>query len=217
MEKQTRKSYPISLKLDANTFSETNGNRQAAKHFNVDESMIRRWRKIKNTLCVVPNKRRNTAKRSRAAKWPAIENEMKKWVIEQRSNGRQVHGLSILREARSYAKKNKISFNGSSKWVYAFMKRSDLVRRAVTSTGQHLPADWEEKVENFKRFVNENKIGLELHQIANMDEVPVSFDLPSKFTIAEKGTSDVKITTTGNYFEFLLFVVLSVNTQHSDF
>lgn len=199
MEKQCRKSYSIKLKLEAIKFSEINGNRSAARLFNVDESMVRRWRKNKNSYIEVPNKNKKTQKRHRKAKWPAIDTAMKKWVVEQRAKGLQVHGVSILREARIFAKQHKIPFNGSPKWVFLFMKRNKLVRRAVTSTGQHLPDDWEEKMESFRNFVTENMNDLELKHIGNMDEVPVSFDLPSKFTIAEKGSSDVKIATTGKY------------------
>ena len=63
------------------------------------------------------------------------------------------------------------------------MKRNDFVRRAVTSVGQNLPPDWEEKVVKFRDYVDQNQAGLETWQIGNMDEVPVTSDLPGNFTI----------------------------------
>ena len=70
--------------------------------------------------------------------------------------------------------------------------------RAVTSVGQQLPHDWEEKVELFKCYVNEKKQGVELMHIGNFDEVPMSFDLPGNFTVDIKDAENVKITTTGS-------------------
>ena len=75
------------------------------------------------------------------------------------------------------------------------MKRKDLVKRAVTSVGQHLPEDWEDKLASFQDFVETQS---DKSIIGNMYEVPVTFDMPSNLTIAEKGSSDIKITTTGH-------------------
>ena len=63
------------------------------------------------------------------------------------------------------------------------MKRNNLVRRAVTSVDQHLPANWQEKVSEIQKFVDDKKPGISLSHIGNMDEVDVSFDLPNKFTM----------------------------------
>ena len=118
-----------------------------------------------------------------------------KWVLALRDKGRQVSGRQILQEARAQPIKMNINFKGSLKWVYKFMKRNNLVRRGVTSVGQHLPANWQKKVSEFQKFVDDKKPGISLSHIENMDEVAVSFDLPNKFTIAERGSSDIKITT----------------------
>ena len=72
-----------------------------------------------------------------------------------------------------------------------------------------LPPDWEEKVVKFREYVDQNKAGLETWQIGNMDEVPVTFDLPGNFTIEKKGTSDVRVMTTGHE-KTKLTVVLAV-------
>ena len=71
------------------------------------------------------------------------------------------------------------------------MHRNQLSVRAVTSVGQSLPINWEETVEFFKLFICEKIVGLEKNQIGNMDEVPMSFDMRSNFTVESKGTEDV--------------------------
>ena len=67
--KSTRMSYPIKLKLDAIKFAENNGgNRRAADHYGVDESMVRDWRKNKVKLTDLGNtkgEKTKTASRKR--------------------------------------------------------------------------------------------------------------------------------------------------------
>jgi hypothetical protein len=50
---------------------------------------------------------------------------------------------------------------------------------------------------SFKCFVETKIKGIDLHQIGNMDEVPMRFDMPSNFTVDRKGAQDIKISTTG--------------------
>ena len=44
---------------------------------------------------------------------------------------------------------NVENFKGTNGWCTRFMKRNNLSMRAVTSVGQSLPADWEEKKNHF--------------------------------------------------------------------
>ena len=45
-----RHAYEASLKLKAIEYAEAHGNRAAARHFNVNESMVRKWRKQEDAL-----------------------------------------------------------------------------------------------------------------------------------------------------------------------
>ena len=38
----------------------------------------------------------------------------------------------------------------------------------------------------------------DIQDIGNMDEVPMSFDMPGNFTVDQKGAEDIRITTTGS-------------------
>lgn len=197
--KTKRNSYSIKFKIEAIQFASNNSIRKTANHFGIDESLVRRWKKSQEKLHQTPNKNRKTLQKHRPAKWLALEAHLKSWILDQRSAGRQISGTSVLHEARkSSVQMNLTNFKGSPKWVFNFMKRNNIVRRAVTSVGQHLPDDWEVKQASFVNFVNKNKEGLSLDQIGNMDEVPVTFDMPSNFTLEQKGTSDVKVVTCGS-------------------
>jgi hypothetical protein len=78
------------------------------------------------------------------------------------------------------------------------MHRYGLSVRANTSVGQQLPPYWEVKVAGFRKFCSENLAGVSMEHFYNMDEVPVSFDMPRNYTVKYKGSQDVKIFTTGH-------------------
>lgn len=61
-----------------------------------------------------------------------------------------------------------------------------------------MPEDWQEKFHAFRLFYENNKANVDLRNLGNMDEVPVSFDMPSNYTVDQKGVEDVKITSTGH-------------------
>lgn len=201
--KSNRSSYSVDFKLRVIELAKTTSCRKAARHFGIHETQARRWKTdeknlVETATAISPKVRKHLYKR-RQPKFLALEQYLKKWVFDKRTSGHQVSGTSILLEARKQALALEIDgFKGSPKWIFSFMKRNGFVRRAITSTGQNLPHDWEAKAASFREFVTCHKNGLALHQVGNMDEVPVTFDLPSNFTIEKKGTSDVKIMTTGN-------------------
>ncbi|TWW64127.1 hypothetical protein D4764_03G0011350 [Takifugu flavidus] len=114
-----RHAYEAYFKLQAIEYAAENGNRAAAKHFNVNESMDRNCRKQESE--------RN------------------------------------------------------------FMRRWHLSIRARTTVAQRLPADYPERA----------AISAPSH-ITNMNEIPLTFDIPLTHTVEKKGTSTGAIHTTGH-------------------
>jgi hypothetical protein len=89
------------------------------------------------------------------------------------------------------------------------MRRNNLCIHSTSSVGQKLPEDWEAKVQKFRLYVKENLCGVDPAHSGNMDEVPISFDLPGSRAVRLKGAKEVSIAMTGH--EKLNFtVVLSV-------
>ncbi|CAL4062438.1 unnamed protein product, partial [Meganyctiphanes norvegica] len=80
------------------------------------------------------------------------------------------------------------------------MKRNDLCMRTRTSLCQKMPQEFGDQVIEFHRYVinARQKITYELSQIANMDEVPLTFDVPSNKTVDSKGVHSVTVKTTGH-------------------
>ncbi len=162
---------------------------------------------------------RNRARRYKNEFWPELEQDLKKWIIEERTKGRKVSTVIIRVKAAEMANQRKIAeFKGSSQWCARFMKRHHLSVRATTSVGQKLPIDWEEKLASFKLFVDNKKAGIEAQHIENMDEVPVSFDMVGNHTIDNKGAKEVKITSTGheksNFTVILCATADGANAHH---
>ena len=80
------------------------------------------------------------------------------------------------------------------------MKRNALSLRQKTTLAQRLPADYEEKIVRFHCFIIDRlkEHGYLFHLIANMDETPLTFDMPPNRTINNMGEKTIKIRTTGN-------------------
>lgn len=197
--KRKRVSYTSELKLKIIEKAEEIGNREAGRIFNVDESNIRLWRKSKAKLQNMDRKRR--ADRRGHAAWPALENELHKWILNQRESGLSVSTVTIRRKARIIAREmNLENFKGGATWCYRFMKRKKLSVRARTTVGQELPENWEQKVEDFLNYVKEiiKEKNFSPKEIINMDEVPLCFDCPPNYTVDSRGKESISITTTGH-------------------
>lgn len=210
MSDKKRKTFTLEFKLNAVEYAHQTSITKAADHFGVNLSQISRWKSQEESMKKKGKKESKVVKRNRSIQWPELEALLKTWIINRRKQGFVVSGSSILREARGQAVRMKLdSFKGSSFWIHSFMKRNKLSIRAVSSVGQKLPEDWVEKKDAFVKYVTQIKDNYALTQIGNMDEVPVTFDMPSKFTVEQKGSSDVRVTTSGaekNRFTVVLCV-----------
>ena len=194
-----RSSYTTEWKLRAIELAKANGNRKAAKELNVDESMIRRWRKQEDVL----RQTKKTCKslRGNTPRWPELEDNLKHWVLEMQSVGRSISTVSIRLKAKALAKEMGITnFSGAQSWCTRFMKRNYLSIRCKTTLSQRRPSDFEEKASTFRQFclMKIEEKNIDHNCIVNMDEVPVPFDMPPNRTIEQVGANSVPIITTGN-------------------
>lgn len=205
---QAHKKYlTIKEKLEAVEFAkaipegglEENGNRKAARTFNVDESEVRRWRKHEDLLKATPKDRRSAIGRGRKAHHPELEAELAEWHSSQRAAGHAVNTVDLRRKALEIARQRNIeNFHAGLHWVNNFMHRKAITIRASTHVGQRLPKDWEGQSARFMDRVHEGANGVRLKNIINMDETSCTFDMPRKRTTEKKGAKEVVITTTGH-------------------
>ena len=72
-------SYEAGYKLNVVKYAELHGNSNAMREFDVNEKLIRDWRKIKETLMDMPKSKR--ARRGLISSFPTLEAELNDWQI----------------------------------------------------------------------------------------------------------------------------------------
>ncbi|KAG8198248.1 hypothetical protein JTE90_021505 [Oedothorax gibbosus] len=202
MDRRKRFSYEASFKLKVVLRAEEANNMVAAREFGVNEKSVREWRKLKGVL----KKSKKTAKsaRGKAAQFPDLDKAVLTWVLESRQNGhivtRTAIRLKALHLAKTVMKNHPGESSASAGWCSRFMERYGLSLRQRTKIAQKLPKQLEEKIVAFqKEVINLRKENnFELSQIGNMDETPMTFDIPINRTVNAKGDKTVLIKTTGH-------------------
>lgn len=221
--KRNRNAYSIKQKKEVVEYAKQVGRNKAASHFELDASMVGRWVKASSGWIEV-NQNSKRLGSGRKPFYPESEKRLYDWIISQRKQGLavtyaivKVKMLNILKEdnvASAVAETAETavtvaptttamaaeSFKTSDKWISSFMKRNKLAWRRRTRVSQKLPAQTEELLEKFRQFIIQLRIkkSFELHNILNMDETPVWFDMAGNFTIGQKGEKTVHIRATGN-------------------
>ena len=145
------------------------------------------------------------ANRGKTAAWPELEVDLLSWITEKRNNGLAILPSLVRLKALELAKHRKYQipeghFKAGNHWCQTFMKRNGLSLRQKTTLAQRLPDDYEEKIVRFHRYIidRRNEHNYLLHLTANMDETPLTFDMPPNRTINSIGEKTVKIRPTGN-------------------
>ena len=112
-----------------------------------------------------------------------------KMEIEKRKNGLKILPSIVLLKALELSKDVKYNisegdFKARNHWCQRFMKRKNLSLRQKTTLAQRLPDDYEEKIVRFHCFIIDRRKekGYPLHFIANMDETPLTFNMPPNRT-----------------------------------
>ena len=196
-KKNKRSAYDASFKLKVVQHAEKcNNNRKTAAEFGISEKQVRDWRKIKLKLLEMP--RHKKARRGQQTAFVTEENDLKNWIINLRQDGYIVTRSAIRLKAKELI--TDPSFKASAGWCTRFMCRHRLTIRQKTKICQKLPADLDDKIISFQRFVIRLRKTHQypLSQIGNMDETPMFFYLPSNRTVDSLGNKTITIKTTGH-------------------
>lgn len=194
-----RFTYPASFKLKVIKCAEEIGNRAAGEKHSVDESSVRRWRRLKIELSKCKRGRKSFSG-PRKGRFPDIDASVLTFFTELRNKGLPVSRKAMMLKAKQIANNNEISFKASRGWCEKFMKRENLSIRRRTTVCQKMPEDYAEQIAEYQSYVKAlhktNKY--EVSQIGNADETPIFFDMPRNYTVNVKGEKQVIIKTTGN-------------------
>ena len=196
-EKRKRCSYDARFKLKVVQYAKDHGNNsKAAREFGVSERQVREWKKMAGELQEMPKTKR--ARRGRTTTHVEDERVLNEWVMDNRRSGNIVTRDSIRLRAKSTF--TDPTFLASTGWCTNFMNRYDLSLRAKTKISQRLPRDLEEKLTSFQTHIirMRQQHDYPLSNIGNMDETPLTFDLPGGRTVHPTGEWTVLIRTTGH-------------------
>ena len=80
-----RQLFPTREKLKVISYAEAHGNRAAGREFNMNETNVRQWRRLKDRLQKMP--RSKMADRGSSAHFPELEAELLQWVTDRRFQG----------------------------------------------------------------------------------------------------------------------------------
>lgn len=199
--KNERRSYDACFKVAVAKYAITTNNCLAARRFDVTEANVRRWRKDLPRLqnC---NKTRRAFRGPTKGRHDELEQIVVKFVQEKRNEGVPISREVIRLKANEVARQMNIpqqTFRASLGWVKRMMKRQGFSLRRRTTLAQRLPADFEDKLLSFQRYIIKLRHAHNylMSQIGNCDQTPVFFYMPSNTTVNTKGEKTVMIRTTG--------------------
>ncbi|XP_038139413.1 chromobox protein homolog 1b isoform X1 [Cyprinodon tularosa] len=190
LKMEKRHAYEAQFKLKAISYAEEHGNRAAAREFKINESMVRKWRKLENKLRQVKKTQRSF--RGNKARWPELEERLERWIIEQRTSGASVSTVTVRLKAVTLAEEMKIEhFQGGSSWCFRFMKRRHFSIRTRTTVEQQRLMHHNEKLASFHSHCSKHIAHKRIQpsHITNTDQVPLTFNILVNHTVEKKGTS----------------------------
>src|SRR5271154_625085 len=208
VSEKLRRVWNVREKLAVIMYHEKgNSKNKTAAKFNIETKQVRDWLSKKDQFMnAQPSLKR--LNKGKLPKYLVLEVALVEWVRERRNNQQAVSRQMIQVKAKALAQQHEWqikcpdvqSFAFSNKWLDGLMSRNNLSNHHHTTVTQHLPNNLIEKQQEFLVFVMYRRIQHDypLAFIGNMDETPMTFDLPSNTTVDEIGTRTVSIRTTGH-------------------
>ncbi len=194
-----RHTYSASFKLMVIKSAEVIGNRGASVEYSVDESYVRRWRRIKDKLSKCERSRKSFSG-PRTGRHPVIDAAVLSFLTELRTRGLPVTQKAIMSKAQQIANENGVIFKGSRGWCDKFMKRAQLSLRPRTTIGQTMPADFAEQISRYQAYVKtlHKTKKYDTSQIGSAYEIKIYIDMPRSYTVNVEEEKKIMIQTTGN-------------------
>jgi hypothetical protein len=218
-----RRNFTLKFKLKAINYLKSDkinyNKNKAQKHSKSDlgryvsRQLFQNWLKQEPELLILKDdrsinfSRKRNLNKNKVPFFPNIDKKTLEKIKRRRELGLQVSDADIkqfsiealedLKIERPVCK--ELNFRASNGWRYGFKQRNNIVLREATSVGQKIPDNAKEIALEFFDYNNEwlKKNESEQVFIANMDEIPMYFDVPGNKTYDFKRVQTVKIKTTG--------------------
>ena len=207
-KKRNYQKYSLQFKIKViKEAKSNNNNRLTARTYDLDESLLRDWRKneakILKNLDSCTNQQVQSPFRvkggGRKVRDEDLEIEVYDWIISLRAQHLRVTRKAIQQKALFIAGP-ETDFKASRGWLEKFMKRYDLSLRRQTHISQRLPKDVEDRITNFFIFLRKYfaNYGITEANIVASDQTPIWFDNCGSSTIEVEGSKSVSLKSTGH-------------------
>ena len=187
--KQTRTCHSIEKKQEVVEYAKKHSIYKASIHYSLSCGTIGPWVK-KDFSKIEDNKRRSSGGGRKLSYPPRIEEELTKWILEQRDLQPNLSTQDILDHAVALVQPVCPTFSGTRGWLHKFLARNNLLDANNAPLIKKLPAALEEKITTFLESIREarNDYDYPKHLLGNMDEVSVQINMASNRK-AEKSTT----------------------------
>uniref|UniRef100_A0A914DMW1 DDE-1 domain-containing protein n=1 Tax=Acrobeloides nanus TaxID=290746 RepID=A0A914DMW1_9BILA len=179
---KTRRAFTIKEKLEAISYAKANSKRAASSHFEVDKKCITDWmnkeKEMRESL-LKPNLKRRLPGGGRHLRDKEFDERLAEWVKSQREKKLRVSRRLIQIQAQKMAS----ALTNEDDEEIVFKKP---------------PADYEQKIVDFIMYLSQLRKINKFHYIYAADETPVYLDASSGKCVAEKGSKEVSVLTTGH-------------------
>ena len=211
------RSYTVAFKLTVIKNAEVQGNRAAARKFDVDERHVREWRGNKESIVTVSatpsgTKRKRIDGGGRKPLFQDIDDLVLDWITSRRERGLRVSRKLITKKVQVVFDELKLTrkddtscgadeeeFKTSRGWLEMFMHRNHLSLRRKTSVAQKDPDHLVAKIVAYVLHVRrlQSRSNYRPCNIIAMDE---TFGLTwlSETTVDTTGATTVTLKTTGH-------------------
>ncbi len=129
-----KRSFTPAFKLQVIKRAEENTNRSAAKEFNIDDKMVREWRKQKERLEALPPEKleRKMGNSGLRPLLPELEKTLVEWIKTQ---PKRPTNVQIQAKALELNANEVVDFKASRGWLDKFMHRHSLHAHRLSSSG----------------------------------------------------------------------------------
>lgn len=199
-----RKAYSKEFKLEAVQHAREVSKHAAATKFGVSRGTIQQWVKQEKDLNELPSIQAKRLKGGgRHLTSIELENELLKWIREERTSKHKVSRRSIRKMALKLASASTIdelnnNFVASEGFLQKFMKRNRYSTRVPTSIAQKPPKEFEQVLVNFVLYVSKIRQENNYELIYAADETGIWLDPIGGNCVEKKGAKEVTVLTTGH-------------------
>jgi hypothetical protein len=172
---------------------------------NLSRATLYRYQQKQNQFKAAISKRTKRSLRGSGRKpilAHVLENAIIVWMHSRRDRYKKVRGKDIVKQAKRLAELYHVNdFKASKGWLYNFKKRHHIRWRRITSLSRkYSNMQLEEYQKEYSREIIslKNRLHIREEETYNLDETPLWFDTPGKFTCDFVGANSVAVETTGH-------------------